>query len=130
MKGESFFRRNVITKKNRPAPKQYAARSNPPISITPWANCRASNCATTTRRNRARSSHCKNSITSCSITACRPFVSSAKSCSKTKRNGTRCSDFLTPLIAEIREHRCWHHSPPPQHRVSEDVVSFLNTYLK
>ena len=36
---------------------------------------------------------CKNFTTKCSITACRPSVSSARSCSRTKRNGTKCCDI-------------------------------------
>src|SRR5437660_9510030 len=51
-----------------------------------------------TRRNKATTSHYKSFTTNCSTTACRPFVSSARSCSKTRANGTRCCNSFLLLL--------------------------------
>src|SRR5262249_14440719 len=43
------------------------------------------------KHSKATTFHCRNSTTSCSITVCHLFAFFAKSCSKTRTNGTRCS---------------------------------------
>jgi len=49
--------------------------------------------------------------------------------------GVDCNLYQVLTLVNNDKHafaywRDWDHSPPPQHRVSEDVISFLDTYLK
>src|SRR5207249_648126 len=97
----NFFRRIVTTRKKRPARKRCVVRSILYISATRWVSWRFSSCATITRPRRATNSHCHSSTTSCSTTACHPFASSAKSCSRTRVNGTRCCNFLFLLLISV-----------------------------
>src|SRR5262245_2973885 len=119
MRQLNFFRKTVTTRKNQRARKQYAGLMILVISITLWANSRFGNCVTITKRSKATIFHCRNSITSCSITACHLFAFFAKSCSKTRANGIKCSEGVK-RVKKLKGYK----AQTPSNRIFLDFVTF------